>query len=477
MNESWNGMALHHCKMTSVISTGTLSESPKSIKKLLKECNIKYVGDINRTTYALLSGKNPKELKLDSARLNDIPIVDGDWFISELRRTKQVPDISHFTSITSPTIKRSKRRSLTHAEFPDLIRSKSPSYTSSNKKRKISGNRVTNNASSEEFLSALSSLHQDISQSDRHFYRSEDHKGHVIAMEGLIGIGKSTLSLKMKEDYPDECEIYSEETNESFLQLFYSNPAKYGFAMQWGMLKSRLFQLRLSQHDTKHGRWPYRELYFWDRSMVGDYIFALLNHLKGSLSREEMKVYESEFGGSFKNAKSIPHFKDIDLFVLMSDEPSQCKYRLENVRKNTSESSIPLDYYEGLDDIHFYAFMKMLTEKLAKVVVQVWGQYNQTAETRALYESIISGNKQLPTAEVMSSLPDFMQIDEYIYEDEDSIAETYENISDDDEKLQGFKDFYKKVYVPVDIMTIDPETKGYDAELVKEYGITCYKNA
>src|SRR5690606_26856185 len=124
-------------------------------------------------------------------------------------------------------------------------------------------------------------------------------------------------------------------------------PIKYGFALQWGMLKSRIYQLKLAQHDTKHGRWPYREMYFWDRSMIGDYIFALWNHLLGGISVEEMDVYESEFGGSIKNIKALPFLSDIDLFVLMNDEPENCKYRIETQRKNESEQGIPISYYEG----------------------------------------------------------------------------------------------------------------------------------
>jgi hypothetical protein len=41
------------------------------------------------------------------------------------------------------------------------------------------------------------------------------------------------------------------------------------------MLKSRLYQLKLAQHDLKYGRKPPKRFFFWDRSMIGDYVFAL----------------------------------------------------------------------------------------------------------------------------------------------------------------------------------------------------------
>ena len=116
----------------------------------------------------------------------------------------------------------------------------------------------------------------------------------VIALEGQIGVGKSTLCGKIKELFSSDVAIYKEQTNELFLKLFYSNPVrntpdyaifysyssnamqgKYGFAFQWGMLKTRVYQLRLAQQDIKHGRHPDKQFFFWDRSMIGDYTFAL----------------------------------------------------------------------------------------------------------------------------------------------------------------------------------------------------------
>lgn len=97
----------------------------------------------------------------------------------------------------------------------------------------------------------------------------------VIALEGQIGVGKSTLSQKMIKKYGDLCGVYEEQTNEGFLKLFYGNPSKYGFAFQWGMLKTRIYQLKLAQHDQLTTTKPPNKFFVWDRSMIGDYIFAL----------------------------------------------------------------------------------------------------------------------------------------------------------------------------------------------------------
>lgn len=48
----------------------------------------------------------------------------------------------------------------------------------------------------------------------------------VVAFEGNIGAGKSTLCGKFKSIYPDKCSLYKEQGNEKFLRLFYSNPVR-----------------------------------------------------------------------------------------------------------------------------------------------------------------------------------------------------------------------------------------------------------
>lgn len=47
-----------------------------------------------------------------------------------------------------------------------------------------------------------------------------------IALEGLIGVGKTTLCNKLISEIPNECDVYRETVNEKFLELFYSNPVR-----------------------------------------------------------------------------------------------------------------------------------------------------------------------------------------------------------------------------------------------------------
>lgn len=55
----------------------------------------------------------------------------------------------------------------------------------------------------------------------------------VVAFEGNIGAGKSTLCGKFKAIYPDKCSLYKEQGNEKFLRLFYSNPVRLLTVAVW----------------------------------------------------------------------------------------------------------------------------------------------------------------------------------------------------------------------------------------------------
>lgn len=305
---------------------------------------------------------------------------------------------------------------------------------------------------------------------EKPFNEFGNKESKVIALEGLIGIGKSTLCHSLKQEFPDEVDVYREESNEKMLQLFYTDPSKYGFCLQWGMLKSRIYQLKLAQHDKRYGRYPHRDMYFWDRSMVGDYIFALWNHLQGSISKAEMETYESEFGGSFKEMQSLPFLKDIDLFVLLNDEPINCKYRIEHCRGNKSEQGIPISYYEGLDDIHFHIFLSIMKSKMSKVLVQQWGDFQNASSAKRIYADITNNVIEVPSIYHEKKVDKV--VDSLVYEGPECIMAAYEEVSKDKYSIGSIKD----VYIPYNIMTVTPEQKNVDKELCEEYGITFYQN-
>jgi hypothetical protein len=59
-----------------------------------------------------------------------------------------------------------------------------------------------------------------------------------------------------------------------------------------------------------------------------------------------------EFGGSMREPELVRFLSDVSCYILLDDEPAQCKERVELSRGNESESGIPLSYYEVWACVH-----------------------------------------------------------------------------------------------------------------------------
>src|SRR5512135_549803 len=106
-----------------------------------------------------------------------------------------------------------------------------------------------------------------------------------IAIEGVIGAGKTTLAAMLGDTLAAKVVIEKFEEN-PFLKDFYRDPDRYAFQTQIFFLLTRYKQQRsLSQADLFH-RFLVTD-YIFDK----DKIFAYLN-----LQDEELKLYETLIG-------------------------------------------------------------------------------------------------------------------------------------------------------------------------------------
>ena len=219
----------------------------------------------------------------------------------------------------------------------------------------------------------------------------------IIAIEGLLGVGKSTLieGIQRTSTPSWRIENLSENIEPSFLDLFYSDPKRYAFAFQYGVMKSRIYQWSLTNvymsvpPPQKQCSW-----YLCDRTMIGDYIFAQTNYLCGNITTREMKAYASVFGVTFKTLPESRYLRNMDVIVYLVDTPERCKYRVENVRKNKVESNIPLEYYEKLDQVHFEA-ISSLWKAGKPVMVLSWPKYRNAQKSKDYIQQYLDGKVKL----------------------------------------------------------------------------------
>lgn len=288
----------------------------------------------------------------------------------------------------------------------------------------------------------------------------------LIALEGNIGVGKSTLSQSISEELKDKCIILKEKVQETFLKLFYSDPLKYAFAFQLSMMECRKYQNSLSRITKDNDD---KQVIVWDRSNVGDYIFALWNYLTRNISEQEMGVYEDgiQFSiqkGSMKNNMNNEH---VDKYVFLEDEPSNCKHRVENDRCNQSESSIPLSYYEGIDHIHFHMIIYGITNRILNATIMRWEEYNQYSCFNDIISKKIEKDAKISKTYVS---PNGSGLD-ITLDTEQDILNVYQSINNNTYTIKS-----NVIYINGSIMTLDPESICVVKERAMKYDIVFYRN-
>ena len=155
-----------------------------------------------------------------------------------------------------------------------------------------------------------------------------------IAIEGPIGVGKSSLAKILAQKYGSRL-VKEEVAGNPFLERFYENPRKFAFQTQLFFLLSRYRQQReLAQGDLFEGG------LVCDYILAKDKIFALIN-----LEDDEISLYESIY------KLLVPTLPKPDLVIYLQARP---EVLLSRVRKRgiAYERNISLDYLRTLSDAY-----------------------------------------------------------------------------------------------------------------------------
>jgi len=155
-----------------------------------------------------------------------------------------------------------------------------------------------------------------------------------IAIEGPIGVGKSSLAKILARKYASRL-VKEEVAGNPFLERFYENPRKFAFQTQLFFLLSRYRQQReLAQGDL------FEAGLVCDYILAKDKIFALIN-----LEDDEISLYESIY------KLLVSTLPKPDLVIYLQARP---EVLLSRVRKRgvAYERNISLDYLRTLSDAY-----------------------------------------------------------------------------------------------------------------------------
>lgn len=175
---------------------------------------------------------------------------------------------------------------------------------------------------------------------------SEQKRIRYIAIEGVIGVGKTSLARKLADRLGAKLILENFEDN-PFLEKFYKDPPRYAFHTQMYFLMSRYKQLQdIRQSDIFH------EYTVADYIFEKDKIFAYLN-----LQDDELKLYE-KIVSLIERTIVAP-----DLIIYLQSSLERILQNI-NIRGRDIEQSIRKEYLKDLNEGYNYFFFRYKSTKV-----------------------------------------------------------------------------------------------------------------
>ena len=151
-----------------------------------------------------------------------------------------------------------------------------------------------------------------------------------IVVEGPIGVGKTTLALRLAESFAGEILMERPQDN-PFLDKFYADPATHALPTQLSFLMQRVQQLKVFENQDMFA--PLRVV---DFMLEKDRLFAEL-----TLSRDELELYEQVYS----HLASRPPTPDLVIYL---QAPVAVLLERINLRGIPGESGMEPAYLEAL---------------------------------------------------------------------------------------------------------------------------------
>lgn len=160
--------------------------------------------------------------------------------------------------------------------------------------------------------------------------------GLRIAIEGNIGVGKSTLLPRLKEVLPGDWDVLSERVDEdpefkALLADFYQDPNKQAQLQSW-ITHRRLREFQALSGNPQH--------YLFERSFLGEIVFCHANFL-----RHEKP--EGTFVSFYYNIMNALKQCRYDAVIYLKATPESCYERIR-YRSRAAENTISYDYVRFL---------------------------------------------------------------------------------------------------------------------------------
>ena len=196
--------------------------------------------------------------------------------------------------------------------------------------------------------------------------------GRYVAIEGVIGVGKTSLARLLAERFRARLVLEEPEAN-PFLADFYKDPRRYAFQTQMFFLISRYKDLRERVHPDL-----FHEGIVADYLFQKDRIFANLN-----LSDRELMLYDA-IAPQLESEVPAP-----DLVVYLQASPERIVERIQQ-RGRTYEKLMDPKYTATLAEAYNYFFFHFRDAPLLVVNTDEMNFVDRTNDLEDLISRIVS---------------------------------------------------------------------------------------
>lgn len=191
-----------------------------------------------------------------------------------------------------------------------------------------------------------------------------------IAVEGVIGAGKTSLAKKLASKL--DCTLITEEFETNpFLEKFYDDRRRYAFQTQMFFLINRFKQQQNFQQEDLFSKFIISD-YIFEK----DQIFAYLN-----LSKEELNLYESIFPMLQRELRKP------DLVIFLQSSVDRLLYNIKK-RGRHLERNITRSYLTELSEAYNDFFFKYSNSPLLIVNTTDIDFVNRQRDFDSLFEQI-----------------------------------------------------------------------------------------
>ncbi|CAB4013544.1 Deoxyguanosine kinase [Paramuricea clavata] len=255
-------------------------------------------------------------------------------------------------------------------------------------------------------------------------HKSPAKQGHVIIVEGNIGVGKTTLTCQLgrKLNY----RIFLEPTSRNpYLTKFYNEPKKYALKMQLWLFRQRcMMYMRAVKHAMKSGQGV-----LLDRSLFSDHVFATVSHGDGNISNEGYKRY-CRLRSQMLKLVPFP-----DVVVYLNAVPQECHNRITK-RGRGCESGIPIQYLLNLQK-NYGNLLDEMRRNGSEIMTYDWSEFGFSSEVDKdikNFENVRSRLEEERYEEIQRKILDIFNTDANMSDETFS-----EDEIDDDELLEQEK--------------------------------------